>query len=237
MDQIGNLEKGKCVSCGAPLPYKIMSMCDVCAAKAIEHHERMERQRELDRSADGSDRRMRLFLATLPEKYRGMSFERGSWDGTFPAKEDLWLRCRQASCLVYYGPVGSGKTHRAVAFTKRYMELFSVTARYVSGPELAANVRDAIDRKADSLIPKWKEVQLLLIDDAHRIGAGLAHEAFAEVMFYRHGRCMPTILTLNRNPKEMYLGTDETVGDQALWSRILERALFEKVESNVDRRL
>lgn len=71
--------------------------------------------------------------------------------------------------LYFFGAVGSGKTHAAAVLANELLEAHLVELLFLSVPEFAGQLRDALDNTKDSngatLLRRMKAVELLVLDD------------------------------------------------------------------------
>lgn len=164
-----------------------------------------------------ADRRLERLLQSLPEKYREYS-----WDTTLD-HPDLDMKqqqlysgiitrvrnwglegYREKPWLVLSGGLGIGKTRLAV---QSLMDLGKVgmPCEFIKVPELLSKLRQGFkDWSTDSLIEKYKNVEVLLLDD---LGAenqtDWASETLFKIFDYRHDSRRLTIVTINVSATEL----------------------------------
>lgn len=122
--------------------------------------------------------------------------------------------------LVFFGPVGTGKTHLAAAISNRLFGTIGVL--FISCPEFLMKLRDAMNgrgaKKNLSLLSTAKAVGLLVLDD---IGTEKSSEWVTEILFilinHRYEFKLPTLLTTNCNLTLL----EEKIGDRIV-SRLVE---------------
>lgn len=123
--------------------------------------------------------------------------------------------------LLFYGPVGTGKTYLAAAIANRVIDK-GYTARMTNFSEIANQLFDAYDKQGyiDALCAH----DLLILDD---LGAERKSEYMQEQVFnvidarYRSGG--PVIVTSNLTQQELTQSAD--TGYKRIYDRVLERCL------------
>lgn len=191
--------------------------------------------KEEQRLADNEIRRRACFSGT---NMAGCTFEAD--DGKRPDLSAQAQRyadqfadfLREGKGLLFYGPVGTGKTYLAAAIANRVIDK-GYTARMTNFAEIANQLFDADDKQGymDGLC----EYDLLVLDD---LGAERKSEYMQEQVFNvidarsRSGR--PVIVTSNLTQQEL-TQTKET-GHQRIYDRVLELCLPVKVDGESRRR-
>lgn len=104
--------------------------------------------------------------------------------------------------LLIYGGTGNGKTHLCYAMTKTLIER-GLNAEMVASAELFSKIRKGIETKED-VLQHFKDVPALIIDD-WGVGYGSEFEKarFDEVMAYRYEHYMVTVMTTNKDLKDI----------------------------------
>jgi DNA replication protein DnaC len=122
--------------------------------------------------------------------------------------------------LVLLGNYGCGKTHLAAAVANRllqndYQVLFTVV------PDLLDHLRSTFGPSSeveyDKRFEDIRDAHVLILDDLGTENtSGWAREKLFQIVNHRYNYAMPTVITSNREPKEI---------DQRIFSRISDRAL------------
>ena len=122
--------------------------------------------------------------------------------------------------LMLIGPVGTGKTHLAIAIARKLMKK-QIGYYYVNMPKLLAQIRSAMGSNSGESQDFLKElisVNLLIIDDigAERI-TDWVREQFYLLINGRYEAALPTIVTTNESMEEL----EERIGHRVI-SRLIE---------------
>jgi DNA replication protein DnaC len=127
--------------------------------------------------------------------------------------------------LVLEGPNGCGKTHLAVAITKRCLEQ-GITAFFAVVPDLLDYLRAAFAPNAaeqyDERFLKMREVEVLILDDlGAEQGTAWANEKLFQLLNFRYNARLATMVTTN---KVRFDGIDQRIrsrlGDKRLVRRV-----------------
>jgi DNA replication protein DnaC len=159
-----------------------------------------------------------LAAARIPPRYQHCTLE--NFDVPEGARE-LLLAHRQATAysqdypglvdrdrsgLLFYGGVGSGKTHLAVAITRRLLER-GIACKFVDHRALLKQIQATFDplnpATEASVVQPLLEVEVLILDD---LGVGRATEWALETLHYilnhRYSQQRATIITTNLEDTE-----------------------------------
>ncbi|WP_119065536.1 ATP-binding protein [Rubrobacter indicoceani] len=121
---------------------------------------------------------------------------------------DEWEERREdGSGLYFFGGVGTGKTHLAVAVMNEVIQKKRVPGLFVTVPELLDNIRGTYNdpgRNLDDWMDAVKNAEMLVLDD---LGSERATEWVQERIFvivnHRYREALPTIFTSNIGPQEL----------------------------------
>lgn len=154
--------------------------------------DRTARQRLID-----DKRRERAIAATLSRLDQRFSrFTAASPEHTAVTRAVVLMRRRQLGGLVITGPVGTGKTHEAVAAYRALVTGGMLPAVAVAVPALLDGLRPG--REPVETLAACEGARLLLLDD---LAAERATDWTAETLYRlidaRYARALPTIVTTN----------------------------------------
>ncbi|MGH9487548.1 MAG: ATP-binding protein [Terriglobales bacterium] len=113
---------------------------------------------------------------------------------------------RDCSGLLFYGGVGSGKTHLAVAIAAKLLER-GIACRFVDHRALLKQIQATFDPTNPStearVVQPWLEIEVLILDD---LGVGRATEWALETLHYilnhRYSHQLATLVTTNLEDSE-----------------------------------
>ncbi|HWQ12872.1 MAG TPA: ATP-binding protein [Roseiflexaceae bacterium] len=152
-----------------------------------------------------------------------------SFNPTIHGVQRAYLRARAYAehprgWLVLLGKYGVGKTHLAAAIANEllrnhYQVLFAVV------PDLLDHLRSTFGPNSeveyDKRFEDIRDSHVLILDDLGTENAsGWAREKLFQIINHRYNYAMPTVITSNRDPKDI---------DQRIFSRMSDRALCEEL--------
>jgi len=198
--------------------------CDACAekerlkieAEEVEYQKTRARERYMESSG-------------LKARHLKMEFDSFKPKNDSQKKALETLREWKGDCGIFIsGPVGTGKTHLAVALLKKAIQNCR-KAEIVTGVSLLYEIKATFDDKrinADDVISEYSQLPLLVIDD---LGAEKSTDWAKEILYLiidnRYSDMLPTIVTSNLTPKELAEKLDDR-----LVSRLMEDTLIIKIE-------
>ena len=132
--------------------------------------------------------------------------------------------------LFLQGPVGTGKTHLAVAVARYAMDHHKMSVYFAVVPDLLDHLRATFDPSSgtayDDRFNSIRNAQLLVLDDLGTENATpWAKEKLFQIINHRYMEQMPTVITSNVDQKKV---------DDRIMSRILDHRLTEYVVVDAD---
>jgi DNA replication protein DnaC len=187
------------------------------------------KQREIDERRSEELRR----LSDL-DKYSHCEFE--DFDPEIPGVReayDIALDFAQEPghrWLFLYGPVGTGKTHLAVAIARYAIEHHRMSVYFAPVPDLLDHLRATFDpahsSDYDERFNDIRTAQLAVLDDLGTENATpWAREKLYQIINHRYIEQLPTVITSN---------VDQRKVDDRIMSRILDHRLTQYVEVDAE---
>jgi len=134
-----------------------------------------------------------------------LTFE--NFDPTVPGVEDAYEAAREFAenpdgWLLLRGPIGSGKTHLAVATALEMIDRFNAPVLFMVVPDLLDHLRSAFDPAKsidyDDRFEQVKTASILILDDLGTENATpWAREKLFQIFNYRYNERLPIIVTTN----------------------------------------
>lgn len=123
--------------------------------------------------------------------------------GMEPQGED-----RECNCLVFQGPVGTGKTGLTAAIANYLLSATKTQVLYSRARDLIGDVQARYGKddapSADDVLNGIKKAQLLIVDEFNLAQQSAnRQDIMEELMRYRHNHGLPTLITLNADRDAM----------------------------------
>lgn len=200
-----DLRKAKCPDCqefiidlkemvilGRPRLVPVADYCESCQAKR-EETERREKERRAKEALEWRRANIEelLTLAGVPRRYLQCSLE--NFKGKLPKARPSFIT----------GPVGTGKTHAAVAFLREEIILNGRSAGYfLRCVDLFKEIRDTYHENSSeserAILDRYGKVPLLILDD---LGTEKISEWVEQTLYdlidKRYGEMLDTVITSN----------------------------------------
>ena len=121
--------------------------------------------------------------------------------------KNLSRNIKEGHGLVYYGPIGTGKTHLAAAIVNEAIKKYYFCI-VQSVPEIFFNIRQRNFQSVNALI----DCDLLVLDDFGRERAtDFVKETLFTVINARYEKLLPIIITTNMGPKTLKVNLGDAV--------------------------
>lgn len=135
------------------------------------------------------------FMVSLHAIYENADME--------PVGED-----RECNCLVFQGPVGTGKTGLTAAIANYLLSATKTQVLYSRARDLIGDVQARYGKDdaptADDVLNGIKKAQLLIVDEFNLAQQSPnRQDIMEELMRYRHNNGLPTLITLNADRDEL----------------------------------
>lgn len=136
--------------------------------------------------------------------------------------------------LFLHGPVGTGKTHLAVAIARYAMEMHRMSVYFAVVPDLLDHLRATFDPTSgsayDDRFASIRTAQLLVLDDLGTENTTpWAREKLFQIVNHRYIEQLPTVVTTNVD-----INSDKPRIDERILSRILDHRLTQRVEIDAE---
>ena len=162
-----------------------------------------------------------------------LTFE--NFDRSIPGVEDGYAAARAFAqdpdgWLLLRGPIGSGKTHLAVATALEMIERFDSPVLFMVVPDLLDHLRSAFDPNIsvgyDERFEQVKTASILILDDLGTENATpWAREKLFQIFNYRYNEQLPIIVTTNADLRP---GSGRATASGAIDERIRSRLLDQR---------
>lgn len=172
-----------------------------------------------------------------------MTFENYEYINATPetnrAKREAMKASKEQSCLILAGKPGTGKTHLAVAIALRAMEqgrqaIFRLVSSMLD--EIQTAISDRGDY--DGLMRQFKTVPCLVLDDLGHENMTAARASYLhQIIDYRYGEKLQTIVTTNAKNTEELCEWDKEEYIMPIVSRLIERGTWVTIENAEDFRM
>jgi chromosomal replication initiation ATPase DnaA len=174
-----------------------MAECEICGGRrwVVELDGGAGRARPCGCQAERSLAE-RLAAAGVWEEY--LHCTREAWRGTWPAAQLQGFGSDRHLCTIL-GPVGSGKTHLATAILGEWLG-GGGRGRWWETSTMLAEARQGVAAGSGArLSEKLKSAKhLIVLDDVlSQQGTDWTDALISQVVRYRHGRHLPTVITAN----------------------------------------
>jgi DNA replication protein DnaC len=178
---------------------RIVGLCETCQG-AVDAERREAEAQQARRERAGRLRNIDYLLAVAGVPLRWRSCARENFQGRAPAKAPAFIT----------GPVGTGKTHLAVAFLREMLiERGAEAGRFLRVVNLFAEIRECFRRDSATtemgLLRRYgDQVYFLVLDD---LGAEKETEYVEQTLYdlidRRYGNMLPTLITSNLSLEEI----------------------------------
>lgn len=147
--------------------------------------------------------------------------------------------------LVLYGPVGTGKTHLAVAFLKKLMMSSALSGYFLDFQYLLSQLRERYDSQSsgEDILRRIKKCDVLIIDEfgKGRMDREWPLEKLDDLVNYRYNEQKLTLLTTNYLVREQYKGGENLYAyqDQSFSNDVPPHESFwvQSLEHRIGRRM
>lgn len=196
------------------------SACPACEAER-EAQERANRQRDARRDAAMVNMEGLFSSSGVPVRYKDASFESYT---LFPVghqwhdlQSDAWRACKDYAAnfktvltvggnLILRGNSGTGKTHLSCAIVNEvirqgYSAQFTDTSSIVRA--IKAGLSYSANQKADQIIDKLVQVDLLVVDEFEEFHGDEARHHLMDVVNARYAARKPMVVITNLTPDEL----------------------------------
>jgi DNA replication protein DnaC len=136
--------------------------------------------------------------------------------------------------LFLHGPVGTGKTHLAVAIARYAMDTHRMSVYFAVVPDLLDHLRATFDPTSgsayDDRFASIRTAQLLVLDDLGTENTTpWAREKLYQIVNHRYIEQLPTVVTTNVD-----INREKSKIDERILSRILDHRLTQRIEIDAE---
>lgn len=228
------------LACRAGHPLMIwevqLGRCSQC--EKVAEHDRVETaSRKLEEQRYGNLEKV-LAKAGVPERLRSMT--RDTWKGGFPDSLKSWLRRepKRRENVLIYGPVGTGKTHLAVAALGEHLlqndhpadekpwQYIPRQGRFIRAGRFFMKLKQEFDSRSKRVMDQHIETPLLVLDDfgaSQLSGQPWRIGTLLDLLSERFDAMRPTIVTTNMTPGQL-THTEARLADRLLSGITVERS-------------
>jgi DNA replication protein DnaC len=174
---------------------------------AMEEEERNRKKRERIERLIGSSGIKKRFLTRTFENYNLNTQNRMAFEIAKEYAVNFTRHAEKGDGLYFEGPVGTGKTHLAVAISLRLMDI-GIPCVCKTSIDILNDIKSSFDAIRDfdekAILDAYKDVELLVVDD---LGKEMATEwsmaTLYNILNDRYEKMRPTIVTTNYNDRSL----------------------------------
>ncbi len=173
-------------------------------------------------------RRQHLLEISNLGPFSGKTFE--NLDAGVPGLARAYARARKfaeqpTGWLIFFGGYGCGKTHLAAAIANEILRNHFLTILFTVVPDLLDHLRSTFGPSSeiayDERVEQVRNADVLILDDLGTENATpWAREKLFQIFNHRYNYRLPTVITSNREPKEI---------DPRIFSRMSDRELCDEI--------
>ncbi|MFV9503029.1 MAG: ATP-binding protein [Oscillochloridaceae bacterium umkhey_bin13] len=173
-------------------------------------------------------RRERLLELSNLGPFRAKTFE--NFDAGVNGVARAYARARKfaehpSGWLIFFGGYGSGKTHLAAAIANEVLQHHFLTVLFTVVPDLLDHLRSTFGPSSeiayDERVEQVRNADVLILDDLGTENATpWAREKLFQIFNHRYNYKLPTVITSNREPKDL---------DPRIFSRMSDRELCDEI--------
>jgi DNA replication protein DnaC len=149
--------------------------------------------------------------------WNAMKLEHESWKTAHRIAQQLHSIRLEALNLVFWGPLGVGKTHAALLICRDAVTLGMTVVR-IRWSDFVRRVRatfaDDAQETEDALVRTISSADLLLIDEITEDHTEFAHRLLRDVLMTRDDAKRPTLITTNATLKELRAALEKRAADR-----------------------